>query len=326
MSTRSIARGLASSLLALCLLSQSSSALGFCRTRTCEFRQDVDCPIDGATGCSTVGEFVFWDGACISYAVQRDGSAAEDISAAELAQLIDKGFQTWSDVRCPSGGTPELSSTSQGLTSCDEVEYDCNVREANSNVIMFRDQFQNSAYGLRFGVIALTTLTANLVSGELFDADIEINSRDEEFSLVGSGNLDPNEPRDLRGVINHELGHLLGLSHSTERGALMRAQYEGSFAPGEDDIRAMCQALGATGSDPECAAQPLPVGAGCVGSDTMCTSQRAATDSGGCSCEVPASGGHGGHAAWWVAALGAIGCFSARAATRRSRRRAACGA
>jgi hypothetical protein len=43
--------------------------------------------------------------------------------------------------------------------------------------------------GLRRGVIALTTITANLRTGEIFDADIELDARDEDFTLTDSTTL-----------------------------------------------------------------------------------------------------------------------------------------
>jgi len=250
--------------------------------------------------------------------VQRDGSLDEDISASELDALVDDGFRTWSDVTCGGGGTPVLSVGSQGPINCDQVEYDCNVPEANSNIVMFRDDFATSTAGLRYGVIALTTLTANLVTGELFDADIEINSRDEDFEILGAGGIGNNQPRDLRGVINHELGHFLGLSHSEQRGALMRAAYEGTSDPAADDSAAMCEALGAAASNPSCEVAALGSDAACVGQDTTCRSQAPVEeDDDGCTCEVGGARG-GGRAAAASVGLAALACVL-RAGTRRRR-------
>jgi hypothetical protein len=294
----------------------------YCRTRTCEFRRDVDCQVDPRSGCSTVGSFVYWGNNCIPFAVQRDGSEEEEISAAEIDALVSDGFDTWTTVRCENGGTPALSSGSQGPIACDQVEYNCNVREDNSNIVMFRDDFVNSAAGLRFGVIALTTLTANLVSGELFDADIEINSRDEDFVVGGvSSGVNPNDPRDLRGVVNHELGHLLGLSHSEEVGALMRAAYEGTFEPGEDDIAGMCAALGPAASDPSCSVSKLAESTECLGPDTMCSSASTqTTDSEGCACGLAGAPSERGAAGAFGVATLALG-YCVRRARRHSARR-----
>ena len=280
-------------------------AAAFCRTRTCEFRSDMPCPVDATTGCSGSGAYVYWKSGCISYAVQRDGSPVERISAQQVAALLDEGFGAWSDVRCPQGGTPELATARQGLIECDEVEFNCMAGDQNSNLVMFRDRFDRASSSLQPGVIALTTVTANLVNGEIFDADIEINSRDEDFYIATPGAS--GDARNLRGVINHELGHLLGLSHSKVSGALMRALYEGTSEPSSDDSAGLCEALDSGGSDPACSVEPLDSDAQCLGSNSNCTTIAAdsPTESGdGCSCREARSQPTGPVAWGWAVGLG----------------------
>ena len=287
-------------------LAGAREAAAFCRTRTCEFRSDVECPIDPRTGCSGAGEYVYWKSGCIPYAVQRDGSRTENISAEQVADLLDEGFQVWSDASCAQGTTPVLSTARQGLIACDQVEFNCMARDQNSNLVMFRDRFLDTGSGLQSGVIALTTVTANLVNGEIFDADIEINSQDEDFYIDtpdASGT-----DRDLRGVINHELGHLLGLSHSRVRGALMQALYEGITEPSADDSAGICEALDTGKSDPACSVAPLDSDSQCLGSDSDCSTVGGDTttseSSGGCSCREARSQPAGPLAWGWLLGLG----------------------
>jgi hypothetical protein len=113
---------------------------------------------------------------------------------------------------------------------------------------------------------------------------------------------------------------LLGLSHSEEVGALMRAAYEGTFEPGEDDIDGMCAALGATASDPSCSVAKLAESTECLGPDTMCSSaSTTTTDSEGCACGLAGTPDEHGGAARFGLGLLALG-YTLRRARRASAR------
>lgn len=254
------------------VLTSSLTASAYCRTYTCEFDGRQTCEVDPVTGCGSGGELARWDGNCISFAVQVDGSEDENISAETLRKLVSAGFRSWSDGDCDGAGpgvlTPSLTAAYRGETTCDQVEYNCG--EQNDNVVMFRD----GASSLTANTIALSTIIANLRTGEILDVDIEINSQDFDFYVS------PAEPRpgaqDLRLVLNHELGHMLGLSHSLASEALMRAEYGGSNPlPSQDDMNGMCDVFVRSEEDPSCALEVIEGEGACVGSDGVCPAEVA---------------------------------------------------
>jgi len=286
-----------------------ASALAYCRTHTCEFEGTEACDNDPETGCSVGGELAGWRSGCISYAVQLDGSQAASIPADELQRLLEDAFRSWSDVECEasSAGTPELSAYYRGETSCDEVEYNCGAKEDNANIVMFRDGDSDLS---RF-TIALSTIIANLNTGEILDVDVEINSQDFDFYLDAADARD--EAHDLRLVINHELGHFLGLSHSREAGALMRSEYEGAnLLPAADDIAGMCSIFPVSTSDPACSADTVLDQ--CIGADSRCP-VMAQQKSSGCALELAQGQNTAPSGAWLLG-----GAFAA-VAIRRARRR-----
>jgi hypothetical protein len=292
------------------LLSAPASALAFCRTHTCEFDGTEVCDVDARTGCSVGGGLAHWPSGCISYAVQLDGSPDANISADTLQGVLEDGFRSWSDVQCAgSADTPPLSAYYRGETSCDQVEYNCGAREDNANIVMFRDG-QSDLSGF---TIALSTIIANLNTGEILDVDVEINSRTFDFYVDEADARD--EAHDLRLVINHELGHFLGLSHSREPGALMRAEYEGSnLLPAADDIAGMCSIFPASGSDPECSGDGVLDA--CLGSDSRCP-VPVQSSTGGCSVtSVQSSAAASG--VWLLA--GACAALALSSARRQGRR------
>jgi len=276
------------SVLALALFA-AADASAYCRTRSCQLNAKAVCTRDEGTGCYSEGVAVYWPSDCLSYAIQRDGSIAQGINAEQVAPLVDAGFRAWSDALCDGGGTPPLTALSQGAIACQAAEFNCQDPGNNSNLIVFRDDFANTDT-FRFGVIALTTLTANIKTGQIFDADIEINSRDEDFVI---GEPPPGSvARDLRGVINHELGHLLGLSHPNVSSALMYPDYQGTVFPAEDDAAGICAIRGGKRSDPQCDVVTLPSDTGCLGQDVSCkTAQQVQQEmDSGCALAAPLRG------------------------------------
>jgi hypothetical protein len=259
-------------LSALAVAAAGGSALGYCRTYTCEFDTGQACDEDPDTGCKVGGVVAEWGSDCVTYAVQEDGSVDQRISSQTLRGILDDGFAAWSDTECPSesggpdGASPSFAATYRGETACDQVEYQCGGT-GNDNIVMFRDGFSD----LSAATIALSTIIANLNTGEILDVDIEINSQDFDFDVDGGGGA-LSGAQNLRLVLNHELGHMLGLSHSVVPGSLMQAEYDSdSPLPARDDMAGMCSIFAASGTDPSCSAEPIQGLGQCVGDDGTCS-------------------------------------------------------
>jgi len=315
---------------ALLALVVPDTAWAYCQTHTCEFSNTARCDIDPLTGCSSGGPVARWDTACVTYAVEETGSSRSRISPGGLSAVLNAGFRSWSDVECPSGGSPALAAAFRGETSCDEVEYNCGAGDGNNNIAMFRD----GASELSSTTIALSTIMARLSTGEILDVDIEINSRDFDFYV--SDDQARQDAHDLRLVLNHELGHFLGLSHTRVPGALMRAAYDGNDRfPAADDIEGICRSV-PSGNDPSCTAPALVDGGACVGPDSACApavEQDETGEAAGCSYLAPRA--HRSATQWtlseragWLLGLGfgltifLRGRFSSSRASARGQRRA----
>ena len=92
-----------------------------------------------------------------------------------------------------------------GPVGCKESEY--NQGDGNANIILFRDT--SWPYDGASHVLALTTVSFGVKSGQIVDVDIEVNS------TVHLGvNEDPEGNYDLQSILTHEVGHFLGLAHS----------------------------------------------------------------------------------------------------------------
>jgi hypothetical protein len=228
----------------------SSTAHAYCRSRTCPLgktdQQIADqCTVD-EEGCIIEGRVLRWESPCLRYAVQVDGSPLAGLDGDQAAELVEQAFALWRTAECPGGGNPRFEAGFQGFVTCHERETVCAGASGNVSVVMFHDEVW--PYGDR--ELGVTHPTAGTESGVIHDADVEINA----MEIVGAYEMFP--------VLAHEIGHYLGLTHSTAPSALMSASYQSLGLSGDllsaDDIAGICAVYPPSNNSLSCGTAPAP--------------------------------------------------------------------
>jgi hypothetical protein len=199
--------------LGLLSLAASSDALAYCRTTSCGDKGTGEkCNPVGPADC---GVPLFWASPCVGYSVQKD--ASQDVTFATTEAILAKAFAVWTGADCAAGGNPRMKVVELAPAVCAKHEY--NQTKGNTNLVVFRDDAW--PYAGSSATLALTTVTYNLDTGEIYDADMELNSFEHHFTTDDAVVL-----YDLQAVVTHEAGHFLGLAHSTTSDATMYADYK----------------------------------------------------------------------------------------------------
>jgi hypothetical protein len=239
--------------------------------------------------------FVQWGQRCVTVYVNQSGSA--EVSLAEFVRVTQASLDAWNAVDCA-----DFTIAYGGTTREERVGYF--PGERNANVLMFRDR--NWAHGR--GVLALTSVTYDVNTGRIVDADIEFNSQHYRYTTTDAAVL---VEIDVMNTMVHEVGHFLGLDHSANPEATMFASApvgetkKRSLHP--DDEAGICEIYPRSGSDAACpSVSPGVFEPGHGGSD------------GGCAVVGPrrCRGGWSGAGLW--AGLG-VGLLVAVRARRRAR-------
>jgi hypothetical protein len=302
-------------------LSIGKHASAFCQTTTClpqlNCTDDPEqCCILDRNGCDTNGLVITWASDCTSYSIQQNGSPVRGITAQQLSDTVDAGFGTWMQADC-NLGTPSIRFENFGMAECSEVEVNSIDGGPNASIWMFRDEVWphtdvDDAVGqVNASALALTTVTFNWMTGELLDADVEINSAQAAFTVD-----DDDVDIDLLAIVTHEAGHFLGLDHSNDTTATMAPGYVPHSTDQRtlsfDDEAGICQSYpkGRSTSSPSC--------------DPRGTYSPECASQGGCAVAGPALLGRGGTSAGWLwpafaLLLGAFGLRKRRSLTASSR-------
>ncbi|RYZ09683.1 MAG: matrixin family metalloprotease [Myxococcales bacterium] len=227
---------LVSGLACVAVLLASGSAAAFCRTTTCDPNDpEAACEIDDDF-CVVSGIPLAWASSCVTVGVHDLGSPRNGLSYDDVETVVKQAFDAWNDVSCP-GGKLSIQASVIGAVECGVSEY--NSKVGNANIVLFREE--DWPYAGAANAIGLTTTRFDTKTGELWDADIELNGVGATLT-VG----DPIQGDDLLSVLTHEAGHFLGLSHSLDGAATMKSIYDPardgdsfrSLAP--DDVAGIC--------------------------------------------------------------------------------------
>jgi predicted Zn-dependent protease len=256
-------------------------ANAYCRTTTCaQQKPPPECYLDNHVGtCQMMGNPLFWAKPCVSFSVQKDGSnrSGNRITADQLQEVVRTCFDNWQNVDCGDGRLPNMLVETYPQVDCAEAVY--SQTQPNQNVWMFHDDTWPYEGGGEL-TIALTLVSFNRKTGEIYDVDVELNSNQRIFALEVSA-LDRTKD-DLQSVVQHESGHFLGLAHSDDRSSTMWLNYTGNVdmrTLEADDVAGMCAISPPVDvADANCNAEPRH------GFSTACPVPE---EKAGCSCELP---------------------------------------
>jgi hypothetical protein len=167
-------------------------------------------------------------------ATQAPGEAAWE----DIAPLVEAGHDAW--IGTPCGTVPEFGYG--GPSEATAATLPKTLADSPDNLVVFVDskvQWQES--GNQSSWLAITKIASDARSGEIIDADVEIN--DGMYTFWYGDGPGPASTIDFRAMIAHEIGHFYGLDHSTVDGAVMEARYDAGAprrALTEDDSGGVC--------------------------------------------------------------------------------------
>lgn len=227
------------------VLGGAATASAYCRMTTC----DGDCEVD-EQGCKIDGKPLVWAGPCVGMSLQKDGGGKLPRDA--VVEAVDRALEAWA-TQC-DGGEATMAFSAYKTTSCSRAVY--NRDGANANAIVFRDGGAWEHENELGNTLGYTTVSFSVVTGEIYGADIELNNTDGQLGV-------PEAPGayDLRSVVTHELGHVLGIGHSVDEDAVMYPSLEVGaerHSLGEDDHGAICDVYAPDRPTSKCS--PVPRG------------------------------------------------------------------
>jgi hypothetical protein len=148
-------------------------------------------------GTAARGPPFVWTTPTTSFLIQSRGTV--DVPDPSARTAVRLAFQSW--LRGPM---------SLGLV--EDTGADPSRRDFSSpdvHLVLWDEDGSSGLFPDGSGILALTPVVADSVTGRIVDADIVVNGREFTFSTdARSGAF------DVQGVVTHEVGHFLGLDHA----------------------------------------------------------------------------------------------------------------
>lgn len=196
---------------------------------------------------------------------------SEDLTPVEVRDAIARSLATWTR----AGGCTDVVLTNLGAPADDRTNLLGGAHDGENRVV-----FREDAWPPDLGpeTLAITTVVFRRSTGEILDADIDVNGVDHRWSV---DDVPPAGLIDLENTMTHEVGHLLGFAHVEDPEATMFAQSD----PGDivkrdlsdDDVAGICDVYPASQRTPGGAGARPPLTSACTASVSRAGASGAAS-------------------------------------------------
>jgi len=199
------------------------------------------------------GAPLHWPSAVVHYAIATD--LPGELTQTGVQRAFADAFEAWASLPCRP-----FTTTFDGYDGALVAD----GGDGQNALVWIHAEGDWLAQGFGVTELARTGVTHRVNSGEIIDADIQVNVAG--FTYAEAPVCDP-DAYDLQSTLTHEVGHLFGLDHATDPDSTMAARTD----PGEctkrtlsqDDIDGFCATY-----EPYAPADPGPEASGdAIGSD-----------------------------------------------------------
>ena len=164
---------------------------------------------------------------------------SRDLTVDQIEEAMISSFNKWENVESST-----MAFDYQGRSSHDVIAND-GINLITFNTALEEDDYFSGMFGST--AIGVSFNKYDEETGEIIDCDIVFNENNYTF---GVGDFVPGVVQ-LQNLATHEIGHLVGLSHTNIRGALMYWLYEGKEYLTADEVAGVSSLYPAESWDPE---------------------------------------------------------------------------